>query len=239
MRSVPVAACAAFCVLLSAACAFADADYAGRWEGEIAVPGAPQPLVLDLAREPSGDWVGSVVLPGRRVKGAPLADIAVGDSGIRVGIGAAMPYPVDSEPVISARRDAAGHLRGEMQFAGLTAPVDLRRSGPPQVDRPPGSSPVDRALEGSWSGRYELFGSPREVSLVLDGKSATMTIVGRRTTEVKFAVVRQRGAALALSGNSYDIAFEGRWDAADARIDGTFLQGPIELPLVLRRGQGD
>ena len=53
------------------------ADLSGRWEGELRIPAAPLPIVLDLAASPTGGWVGSVTLPGRGVKGASLEALQV------------------------------------------------------------------------------------------------------------------------------------------------------------------
>jgi hypothetical protein len=225
-------------LLCACACACAGLQAAepleGRWEGRIEVPGAPQPLVIDLAPL-EGGWLGSAILPGRGVKGAALGDLRVTADGVDATLGAALPGPVDPPPALGLRLDAGGALRGELQLSGLAAPVVLQRSGAAQVDRAPASTPVVAALAGEWRGGYEFLGYPRSVSLRLEGTRAQMRIVGRRTTDIDFTRVRQRGSFLSLSGNPYDIGFEGLWDADKGLIDGSFLQGPIELPLCLER----
>jgi hypothetical protein len=45
---------------------------AGRWEGVVQIPGQELKLVVDLSDQGGKDWVGSIIVPGFGVKGAPL-----------------------------------------------------------------------------------------------------------------------------------------------------------------------
>jgi len=207
----------------------------GRWEGVAEIPLSPQVIVVDLEPDKEGTWHGSVVLPGRGVKGAPLRELVVDDARIAFSLTSAMPFPADPPPVVSMHLQEDGLMHGQLDFAGLSAPMALHRTGAAQVDVPPLSTPVEAALAGSWSGSFELFGYPRQVSLDLAGTGATMVIVGQRTTRVEFELVQQNGRFLALSGNGYDISFEGDWQNTEGLIDGTFMMGSIALPLQFRR----
>ena len=40
------------------------------------MPGRPLTLTVDLARNASGAWIGSLIVPELNMKGAPLADIS-------------------------------------------------------------------------------------------------------------------------------------------------------------------
>ena len=48
---------------------------AGRWEGSAQVPGGELKLILDLSDESGQGWIGSIIIPGFGVKGAPLVDL--------------------------------------------------------------------------------------------------------------------------------------------------------------------
>jgi hypothetical protein len=205
----------------------------GRWEGAAQVQGMPMPMVIDLDR-----GAGSITLPGRRVKGAPLADLQHDARGARFTLAAAFLVPGEPVPSIELRWRGRERADGVLRLGGLVAPVALRRTGDAQVDRPPASTPIADALVGTWVGRYELGGTPREVTLVLSRDAAgrgraAMTIVGRRRTEVPFERVVQQPRFLSLRGNAFDIAVEGAW--REGAIDATFEQGPFEAPLALRR----
>src|ERR1043165_9338326 len=76
VRAPALLASMLWCVI-GASWAAGSASPGGRWEGEARIPGAPLPLVLDLAPDASGAWRGSVILPGLGVKGAPLAAVSV------------------------------------------------------------------------------------------------------------------------------------------------------------------
>ncbi len=43
-------------------------------------PGSRMKLIIDLAQNDEGAWIGSVIIPGLNVKGTPLMDIAVKNS---------------------------------------------------------------------------------------------------------------------------------------------------------------
>jgi hypothetical protein len=127
-----------------------------------------------------------------------------------------------------------------LAIAGLQGRVLLHRSGDAQVDPAPASTPIADTLVGAWSGRYELGGSERQVTLTLSRDAggfgrAEMLIVGRRRTEVPFALVQQGPRFLSLSGNDFGIAVEGAWSAE--AIDAVIEQGPFEAAMPLRRSK--
>jgi len=88
-------------LLMSAARAAPDPS--GRWEGTAEIPGAPLPLVVDLSRAPAGALQGSVILPGRGVKGAPLQAVESDDAGLSFGLATAFNPPADQAPRVTLR----------------------------------------------------------------------------------------------------------------------------------------
>jgi hypothetical protein len=90
----------------------------GRWEGEAQIPGAPLAVVIDLAPDPRSGWVGSVILPGRGIKGAPLADLQVSDNALHFTTAAAFSTPSEPTPRVALHRQVDGSLVGEWQQAG-------------------------------------------------------------------------------------------------------------------------
>ncbi len=226
--------------LLASAVASAAPEPTGRWQGVADIPGAPMRLVVDITRDGARRWVGSVILPGRGVKGAPIEDLEVSDSGLRLGLAAAFPGTPELavEARVSWRSD--GSLAGELRQGGHAAPLVLRRTGDAQVDLPDPGTPVSAALAGTWVGRYELDGYPRDVTLKLANGangigSGELLVVGRRTTTLTVDRVVQGAEFIMLKASAADFRIEGRWSAADGTIRGQMLQGPFEAPLVLRR----
>ncbi|MFO1271573.1 MAG: hypothetical protein U1F50_07845 [Rubrivivax sp.] len=219
-----------------AACAVNATPLDGRWEGWARVPGAAQPLVLDLE-----GGRGSVTLPGRGVSGAPLRDLRQSDTAVSASLAAAIPaYGASAPaPAVELALRADGRLAGRFNQAGWSAPLELQRTGAAQVAPAPAGTAIDPALAGTWRGRYELDGVPREVTLVLAATqpaSATLVIVGKRRVEVPVDRVAQGPAYLTLESSEFGLVVEGR--VGHGVIDGTLQQGPFDLPLRLVREGG-
>jgi len=226
---------------LAAGSAGAAPELAGRWEGVADIPGWPLRLLVDLERDAHGQWTGSAILPGRGVKGAPLDGLAVDGCDVRFGLAAAFPGGGGATvPRVALACRADGVLAGSFMLGGLSTSIALRRSGAAQVDRPPANSVIDAALAGRWTGRYELGGVAREVTLTLANRGAAggggqLVIVGRRTTTLDVDQVTQGREFVTLRASAADFRIEGRLSAADGTIEGAVAQGPYEAPLVLRR----
>src|SRR4029077_817123 len=104
------------------------------------------------------------------------------------------------------------------------------------------STAIAKEIEGEWKGEYELFGYPRHVTIKLvnraaDGATAEFVVVGKKTNNLPVDLVTQEGDLLTIDSHETGINYEGRLDRKTNEIKGTFAQGPIELPLVLRRSQ--
>jgi len=235
-------------VLLAAvfACAGAraGADPAGRWEGSADVPGQPLRLVIDLDRDAQGRWAGSAILPGRSVKGAPIDGLAVAGCAVHLGLAAAFPGGDALQPKLALACQADGTLAGSFMLGGHSAAVRLHRSGPAQVDRPPAGSPITAALAGKWTGRYELGGVPREVTLTLangggGAGGGQLVIVGKRTTTLQVDQVTQGREYVTVRASAANFVIEGRFAAQDGVIDGAVSQGPFEAAIVLHRQAGE
>lgn len=217
----------------------AAGDVAGRWEGTVTIADREVPVAFDLEPSAGGGWVGSAVLSGLGVKGAALSSIVVAPPGVSFAL-AQGEQGVSA--TVEARVEAPGRLAGTLSHAGRTSPLVLRRTGDPQVDRPLAGTPVAAAAVGEWQGEYELFGYPRKVTLKLANEAktarASFVIVGKKNNDLPVDLVRQEGDTLFVVSTASGIRFEGRLAPAGDTIAGSVLQGPLEIPLTLRRAQG-
>ncbi|MEJ6023201.1 hypothetical protein [Ramlibacter sp. PS4R-6] len=218
------------------------ADLAGRWEGVIQVPGAPQRIVVDLAAGPAG-WTGSAILPGRGVKGAPLRSLQVTGTTLRAQLPEAFAAPVDPAPELALSSQPDGALAGDFRLAGNAARVLLRRTGDAQVDPPPPATGVTAQIAGTWVGRYELGGVQRQVTLKVSNDAnglagGEIVVVGRRTSTLKVDRVVQGREFVMFEASASRFRIEGRFTTPDGSIDGQMSQGPFEAPIVLRRAPG-
>jgi hypothetical protein len=226
-------------LLASAFISRADEDAAGRWEGTVQIPGRQLTLIVDLAaKSDEGGWQGSITIPGLGIKGAPLSDIALNGDNVAFSIKSALADQRAGPAKFNGRFVGEGKLTGDFLQAGNTAPFALEKTVPPQVEIPPRSTAIAKEMEGEWKGGYELFGYPRKVTIKLqnrgpEGATAEFVIVGRKENKLPVDRVVQQGEFLTVDSHETGLSFEGR--ARKGEIQGTILQGPLEIPVTLRR----
>jgi hypothetical protein len=206
---------------------------AARWEGTVQIPGTELRLVIDLAQNSEGNWIGSAIVPGFGVKGAALTDLVVSGSEVAFGIKGAL-----GDPTVKGHLDANGALTGEFQEAGNTAQFVLQKSGPAQVEPPRKSTPVGKELEGEWQGEFELPGRTVHVRVALvnqPGGSATakVHVKGRSEFDLPVDLVTEEDNLLTLESTSAPFAYEGWFHKDTNEIVGEFRLGPSEQPLTL------
>jgi hypothetical protein len=222
-----------FLLLAAASGAFAAQPPAARWEGSVRLPGGGINVIVDLAQNSAGQWVGSAILPGFGIKGAPLSDVAVTDSGVSFVIRGVL-----SDPKFEGSLSSSGTLTGEFKQAGNSAPFTLRNVGPAQVELPPVSTAVRKDLEGVWKGDMSYAGNPIHITIKLanqaDGKATgQFVIVGKRETTLPIDLITQEGEMLTVEMHERGMTYEGRFLKEKNEIDGEFRQGPLEIPLTL------
>jgi hypothetical protein len=214
----------------------ADEAVSGRWEGSVQIPAREVKFVVDLAQDQGGAWIGSIIVPGLDLKGAPLVNVAVKDSDASFALKSGRGL----EASFKAHLSADGTLAGDFVQAGNTAPFVLKKIGLAQVERPLRSTAIAKELEGEWKGEYEALGYPRHVTVKLvnhgvDGATAEFVVVGKKVNNLPVDLVTQEGDLLTIDSHETGISYEGRFQKDE--IKGTFTQVGIEVPLVLRRSK--
>ena len=210
----------------------------GRWEGAVQIPGRELEVVVDLAKADNGLWQGSIIIPLLNLAGAQLVDIAVQDSdasfGIKTGRGL--------DAAFKGHFNTDGTFSGDFMQAGNRTSFTLKKIAAPQVEAPLRSTPVTKEIEGEWKGEYQIFGTPRHVTLKLTNgaenrATAEFVVVGKKVNNLPVDLVTQEGDLLNIESTQTGIGYEGRFNKEANEIKGTFIQGPIELPLVLRKSK--
>jgi hypothetical protein len=228
-------------LFVSALVCRAEETASGRWEGLIAIPGRELKLIVDLAQDNGGVWIGSVIVPGLDVKGAALSDIALNGPDLTFAIKSALGAQRVGPISFKARANGT-KLSGDFIQGGNTAPFALEKTGPPQVELPPRSTAIAKELEGEWKGEYELLGYTRHVTIKLgnragEGASVEFVVIGKRTNNLPVDLVTQEGDFLTIDSHDSGMGYEGRFKKDAREINGTIIQGSIEVPLVLRRAK--
>jgi hypothetical protein len=204
----------------------------GRWEGTARVPDDELTVVVDLAQE-NGVWVGSIIIPGLGLKGAPLTEIKVQPLDVNFAVKGALGIELNLHLVSNNK------LAGNFEQAGNRAPATLQKTGPPQVEYPPRNTPVAKELEGEWKGDYEMLGYTRHVSIKFanhpDGATADFVVVGRKHNVLPVDLVTQEGDLVTVDSHEMGFSFEGR--LRDGKLTGAIRQAAMETPLVLTRAK--
>jgi hypothetical protein len=223
----------AIVVLATAVASRAEEAISSRWGGTAHIPGDDLTVIVDLAQE-NGAWVGSMIIPGLDVKGAPLTDIKVNPPDISFWVKGTLGIQ------LKLQLDGNGKMTGNFEQAGNRAPTTLQRTGPPQVEQPPRNTPVAKELEGGWKGDYEMLGYTRHVSIKFtnrgpNGAAAEFVIVGRKHNNLPVDLVTQEGDLVTVDSHDIGFSFEGR--LRNGKLTGVIRQGAAETPLVLERAQ--
>jgi hypothetical protein len=205
----------------------------GRWEGTAHIPGDDLTVIVDFAQE-NGAWIGSMIIPGLDVKGAPLTDIKVKPPDVSFSVKGTLGIQ------LKLQLDGNGKMTGNFEQAGNRAPTTLQRTGPPEVEQPPRNTPVAKELEGEWKGDYEMLGYTRHVSIKFtnrgpNGAAAEFVIVGRKHNNLPVDLVTQEGDLVTVDSHEIGFSFEGR--LGNGKLTGVIRQGAAETPLVLERAQ--
>jgi hypothetical protein len=204
----------------------------------VQIPDRELQVVVNLAKAGGGPWQGSIVIPGLNFSGTQLIDIAVQDSGASFGIKTGRGL----DATFKGRFGVDGTFSGDFMQAGNRAAFVFKRIGPPQVEAPLRSTLVTKEIEGEWKGEYQIFGTPRNVTLKLangaeNSATAELVVVGRKVNNLPVDLVTQEGDLVTIESHQTGIGYEGRFNKDANEIKGTFMQGPVELPLVLRKSK--
>ena len=204
----------------------------GRWEGTAQIPDDELTVIVDLAQQNS-EWVGSMIIPGFGVKGAPLTDIKVQSADVSFTV----KGPLGIQLKLRMTAPPENKLAGNFHQAGNRAPITLQKTGPPQVEYPPRNTPVAKELEGEWKGEYDMLGYTRHVSIKFanhaEGATADFVIVGRKHNVLPVDLVMQEGDQVTVESHAMGFSFEGR--IRDGKLTGAIRQLATETPLVLER----
>lgn len=224
----------------SAALCQAAENAAGRWEGTAQIPGYELKLIVDLSDEGGKGWIGSIIVPGFGVKGAPLVDLQVRGGELAFAIKGALGNQRAGRAELKAHLTPDGHLAGDFTQGGNSAPFVLEKTGPAQVDLPPRNTAVSKELEGEWKGDYEMMGYARHATVKFanrgaDGAVVEFVVVGKKVNNVPVSLVTQDGDFVTVKSDEFGITFEGRFVKEAGELKGTLSQGSMEAPLQLRR----
>lgn len=220
-------------VSVSSLRAAAATDAAGHWEGAIHAPFGDVVIEVDLGLNGDGTLMGTFSNPGEQLKGLPLWNVSVEGRSMSLQIKAGA---------------GGGTLRGTLSadgrsFSGdyLTSvyavPFSLTRTGDARIEPEPRSAPIDKGLEGVWSGTLDVGGDALEIVLTMtnhaDG-TATGSWASNHGVAIPIAIAHQT-SGLTLTSRVSQGRYSGAVNPEGTEIVGTFTEKQLSVPLTFRR----
>ena len=208
---------------------------AGHWEGNIAVPGTPIQIVIDLARGKEGFWRGTLGVPSQGGQDLPLLNLTVDAGTVSFDMPGAPGYP-SMKGKVSADGKA---ITGELVQAGHNLPFQLERKGETKLTadaKTPG--PVGE-LKGEWEGALNAGGQTLRLKFKIapsqEGSLAGVLDSIDQQVFIPIDSATEQAGSVNLVLNLIGGAFKGKLVADKKSIEGTWEQNGNSLPLTLTR----
>lgn len=193
----------AFAAIATAACA-----QTGHWEGKIKVPQRELPIVVDLAKNSAGAWIGSMTVVGSSSVDVPLSAIGVEGAGVKFK--ANLP---ELSSFAGAMSEDGASISGSAANSQGDAPFELTRKGEANVKIPRASSALSKDFAGTWEGLLKGEGQPVHLQLRLapaaDGTATAMLVVlEQNNMEIPASTVTIDGKRLELESRAVSGKFK-------------------------------
>jgi hypothetical protein len=202
----------------------------GHWVGTLDV-GPGLVMEIDLGRQGDG-WRGTMSVPAQLSKGIPLTVVTVKGSTIEFALKAA------GDPGFTGTLSADGKtITGTFSQGGGSIPLVLAWKGEPQFAAAAKNAAVSPGLVGSWEGTLDVKGTTLRLVLTLangaDGATGKLVSLDQSNFEMPVAQITEEGSRLKLGVPMVSGGFDG--EVKGGEISGTWTQGPLTLPLVLKK----
>lgn len=207
----------------------------GHWEGTLQAPNQQIGITVDLAKNDTGLWTGSLSIPQANALDIPIEKISVEEPAVHFVVSG---FP--GSPLFEGKlSDDGGSLAGTATARDAPIPFQLKRTGNANVKLPPPASALSKDFEGAWEGTLDAGGT--QLRLVLNLKPAadgtatgTLTSVDQGNQQIPVTTVSISDKQLKLEVRAVAGTFVGTLEAS-GEIAGNWTQGPNSLPLTFKR----
>jgi hypothetical protein len=208
----------------------AGQDFTGHWESTSPIKVGVLGLSVDLRKENTGEWVGSLSDPVRKVYGIRVEGIAIQGDKIKF---TSPDLPGIPTYDVTIRKDS---LQGTVTVQGNALPVTMKRAGKADVKITPPTAAVSKELEGDWEGT--LPGGGQTVTFHLQNRpdqtvDAIMSGPGLPGKGRTFARVLQNGADVELTLFIFGGSYKGTINGGGNEMTGAWTQNPGAPPFPL------
>jgi hypothetical protein len=207
----------------------------GHWQGTVKMgENRNLPIVVDLARNGQGTWIGSISVTGSSSVDVPMANVSVSEGTVRFT--ADLPQRAPFEGKLSADgasiSGTAKNTEGETTF-------QLARAGEANVKVAEASTALPKEFEGEWEATVDSGGRVRKVGLKLansaEGKGTAILIAGEQRMQIPASTVAVRGKQLSVDVRAISGGYRGTLgDSGD--ITGEWTEGGgNRMPVTFKR----
>jgi len=205
-------------------------DPSGHWEGAIVAPFGEIPIALDIARR-DNTLVAAFSRQDGSVTGFPLSDVELTGSELK------MTLKANGGGVMRASI-AGTEMHGSFAAFAGTAPFAVKRTGDARFAAAPASKAISKALEGTWSARLAAGNDSTTFRMTLanrtDGTSIG-TIADDNGVEVPLKITQDGERKVTIEIPTARSTFTGTLNAEGTAIDGTYVEGALNVPVVFRK----
>jgi hypothetical protein len=192
-------------------------------------------VLIDLALDAGGKWIGDIDIPAQRVTDMPLKSISV--SGRAVGFELSMG---PGEPAFQGKlSEDGGTLSGDFTQGGNTFPFTLKRTGEAKVFVPARNTELLARYVGKWEGSLETPGGKLRLVFNLANKdgsaSGTIDSLDQGAMGIPMNEISATNGAIKIAVRIVTGSYDGKLSEDGKVLTGQWTQGGVTLPLVLNK----
>jgi uncharacterized protein len=205
---------------------------AGDWQGTLQVtPQVALRITLKFQNSGDGALTGTWGSPDEGLEDLPLSSASFRDG--------ALTFTTKHGVTYKGRQDGSGNeIAGEWTQRGRTYPLRFKRLDPAKV---PPKPPIPKELEGMWEGKIKIQGTI-ELRLVLkvekgkDGRlKALLASPDQGAANIPINSIDLKDGQLTFESKGIGAKYVGKKTKDGSGFEGTFFQGGLKLPLVLKK----
>jgi len=211
----------------------AQTPLVGDWQGTLSAGGAELRLVLHISAANDGALAATLDSVDQGAYGIPVTSVTLKDANLSLVVDA-----VHGTYEGTVNKDAS-EIDGTWS-QGTPLPLNFKRvaaTPPPAPPKPAAPSDID----GTWTGTLNPGTTVLHVIFRIvntaDGLTAQMQSPDQSPVWISASSVTRVGSTLIISLPGIGVTVEGTISGDLGSIDGTFTQGNVKLPLVLKRAK--
>jgi hypothetical protein len=220
--------------LIVAACASAQANPEGHWEGILKVNNNDLAISLDLAEDAKSEWIASMGVPAEKISGLVVMDVNV--------VGNAVTFLAVELQMAKFELTLGpdGRLKGTIASPQGAMPIKFKRTGEAKVELIPASPAVAKEFEGDWEGLLQTPGRAFRIIFHLKNRpdntvAATIDTPDTGGFGLPLNDVKQAGQQIELGIRIAHAEFKGTLSQESTEIAGQFGHEKQFAPLTLKK----